>query len=168
MSIRFLFAAICISAALGLSGVAYAHSTGASFEQKNGAYVIDVGYDVSSFKAGEAVRFDFLLHDAADEKDLDFNHVWVRMVNTSEKQTELATGIAHQSIGPTTLLYVFPSGGTYTLEPSFRDAAGEDIATTSITISVAPAEDAGFSTASIVGALLAAFAGMFVGYLLRK
>ncbi len=114
---------------------ASAHGEGKSWEYKAGHYLIDIGYDSDIFVAGNYVRFDF---DLKDQKTLEPSaaaQIWVRILKNGEG-TLLATGIHDQPVGATTLLYVFPEKGDYTLEASFRDDSGHDIATTSFPISV--------------------------------
>lgn len=94
-----------------------AHGLGASFEATSTPYIVDVGYDPVDFVAGYSSRFGLeLLNEARDI--LEYDHAWVRI--TREGVTVLATGIAKQSLGPTTLLYVFQTPGEYTLHVSYR------------------------------------------------
>lgn len=132
---------LCAVAILFAGQDASAHSAGSSFEQRIGSYAVDIGYDATEFRAGQSVRFDFDLKDAETQKDIDFAQVWVRIVR--EKETLLATGIFHQPIGPTTLLYTFPEQGNYTLEASFRTQNGGEIAMASFPVAVALSSGAG-------------------------
>lgn len=100
---------------------ARAHSLGASFEATSSAYLIDIGYDPVDFVAGYSSRFDLELRNAAREMQ-DFGHVWVRI--TKDDRTVLATGVAQQDLGPTSLLYVFETPGTYELNASYRNDSG--------------------------------------------
>lgn len=137
---------------------AEAHFVGNSWEYLTGKYLIDVGYDTNAFSAGSYVRFDFALKDAVTKDPSGFSSVWVRMVEGKEqKSTILATGIHRQEVGPTTLLFVFPKKGEYSMEASFRNAKGEDMATTSFPIVV----EAGPGTD--VTPYLIAFIGVLAG-----
>ena len=119
---------------LSMSTSVYAHVTGASFNSTSSPYVFDIGYDPVTFTAGEYERFDFILRDEKTGNPVPFDQIWVRITN--DDNTLLATGLFHQTIGPTTLLYVFPAPGSYKVEPSFRDADGNEIAVTSFPITV--------------------------------
>jgi len=100
-------------------------------------YLIDIGYDTDAFMSGEPVRFDFTLKDETATKRIIVPEVWLR-ISKNEAGTKLAVGIHGNPTGPTALQYVFQEAGRYTLEASYRDAAGEDIATTSFEVSVSP------------------------------
>ena len=116
----------------------FAHVTGASWNATSSPYVIDVGYDPVTFVAGNYTRFDFVLwRGAVNTGDhAEYAQVWVRILNEESHDTHLATGIWHQFIGPTTLLYRFAEPGHYVLETSFRDSSGNDIAVGSFPIVV--------------------------------
>lgn len=137
ISFRFL---IGIFLLLFAGAIVDAHTVGASWEKQSGSYLIDVGYDAPSIVAGQSVRFDFnLWKDSAESASADFVHVWVRIIK--DKGTLLATGIYHQSIGPTTLLYTFADAGSYTLEASFRNAGGDELASALFPITVSEARE---------------------------
>jgi len=123
--------------------VASAHVTGASWEVPAGSYTADVGYDTTTFVAGNSSRFDFNLKTApgTTSTPVNFAQVWVRI--TEPSGTDLATGILHQPIGPTTLLYSFANSGEYTLWASFRDPDGNEIAAASFPIAVSPSPSGG-------------------------
>ena len=125
-----------------------AHAVGAFWTAQDGEYTADVGYDPATFTAGEYTRFDFLLwRGPADTGELtDFAQVWVRILAVNEKNTVLATGIWKQPIGPTTLLYEFQKAGKYTIETSYRDVQGNDIAVASFPVDVAAADSSMFAS----------------------
>jgi hypothetical protein len=110
----------------------YAHTTGASWTMPSDAYTVDIGYDPVTFTEGQYTRFDFLLWKGPANTGTasDFAQVWIR-ITKSDGDTVLATGIWKQPIGPTTLLYEFSEAGTYTIETSYRDKDGNDIAVAS-------------------------------------
>ncbi len=114
-----------------------AHATGASWELKQDNYVIDVGYDPLVFEEGSYARFDLALKNE-DGSPAVFSEVWVRIVQN--KNTLLATGVRHEPIGPTTLLYVFPAEGQYSLEASFRTDTGTELSVGTFPITVASAQ----------------------------
>lgn len=116
--------------------VTSAHTSGLFFERPSGEYVIEVEYDTPVFRANEALRFGFVLEQSVSREVQEFDHVWIRVIDTATKDRLMATGLAYQSIGPTTLLYMFTRGGEYAFDLSFRDAQGQDIATTSISLVV--------------------------------
>jgi hypothetical protein len=133
-----------------------AHVTGASWETPAGTYTSDIGYDPVTFTAGVYTRFDFSLWNGTTTTDangivsgvsVDFSQVWIRIINQSDQETLLATGIWKQPVGPTTLLYEFTAPGTYKLEASYRDKDGNDIAVASqsITVEAAPAALSGYA-----------------------
>ena len=128
-----------------------AHALGASLEATSSPYFIDIGYDPLEFTTGFNSRFDFELRDLSRDL-LDYGHVWVRIAQG--KRTVLATGIAHQSLGPTTLLYTFDQPGDYTLNVSYREG-GDVLAEATFPLKVYP--DPEESTVSL--AALAAFLG---------
>lgn len=146
-------------------GVASAHTTGSSWNVADGEYTVDVGYDPALFTAGEYARFDFLLWrgPANTGEEAAYSHIWVRITN-DDKDTQLATGVMRQEIGPTTMLFAFPEAGAYVLETSYRDADGNDIAKASFPIQVAAPSGALrlSQLASLVGA---AVLGALVGAL---
>ena len=133
---RRLFSFVALLCWLLSAGIASAHTTEASWEVPTGPYTADVGYDPPQFTAGQYERFDFTLWQGATTsgKVAQYPQIWVRITRGSD--TLLATGIWTQPIGPTTLLYEFPAPGSYTLEASFRDAEGNDIAVETFPISV--------------------------------
>jgi hypothetical protein len=130
------FAIICV----GGAGIVFAHTTGAYWHQADGKYLVDVGYDPSTFQAGIYTRFDFNILHASDSSNADFAEVWVRILKSDTKDTLLATGIRHEPIGPTTLLYEFLQPGEYLFDASFRDGNGDEIVDAQFPITVAPAD----------------------------
>ena len=145
--------------AFSLAPLVQAHSSGLSFEATSTPYIVDIGYDIVSFYAGESVRFDFTLKDEKTDDEETFDHVWIRILRDSK--TLLATGIRKQEIGPTTLLFVFPLEGLYTLETSYRSADGEDIAKATFPISVLPIEESLWSRYG--GYMVPLLAGLLIG-----
>lgn len=143
--------------------VAYAHPVGFSWEKPTGQYLMDVGYDTDVFIAGEYVRFDFALKDATTKDPRDYAQAWVRITDKDGKRTLLATGVYNQSIGPTTLLYLFGEPGPHSLEVSFRDKSGNDLAVGSFPLTVKPGED-GNLWMQIAGAVLVLVGVSGAGY----
>lgn len=160
MRLRF-FSILVTSLILALPLSTSAHTTGASWNIASGPYTVDVGYDPTTFTAGIYTRFDFLLWKGpANTGDpVDYAQIWVRIVRAGN-DTVLATGIWKQPVGPTTLLYEFQEPGSYSLEVSYRDQDGNDIAIASIPITV----QAGDTSSSSLSTLILAFAvGILVG-----
>ena len=62
--LNFLFLLLYLA---GCPFFAIAHQTGASWEKVVEGYKVDVGYDPTTFVAGQSQRFDF---DADDKLDL--------------------------------------------------------------------------------------------------
>lgn len=137
LSVVLIAAVTLIGAFICTSAVASAHTTGASWNATDGDHTIDIGYDPVTFTAGQYARFDLLLwQGAANTGDpADFAQVWMRIVRDPH-ETVLATGIWKQPIGPTTLLFEFMEPGAYTMEVSYRDKDGNDIAAASFPITV--------------------------------
>lgn len=144
---------IILFGAVGVS----AHGPGLSLSATTTPYAIDIGYDPNEFQVGSSARFDFRLLHESNSEIASYDHVWVRL--QSENNTVLATGIRHQKIGPTALLYSFLEPGSYRIETSFRDVDGNDIAVSSFPISISP----GGSDGSMVPSALMFLSGVCVG-----
>lgn len=148
-----------------------AHGSGSSWNASVGMYTVDVGYDPETLQVGRATRFDFLLWEgsAGAGTQAAYEQAWVRIVREGQA-TVLATGIWHQSIGPTTLLYQFDRSGEYTLEVAFRDADGKDIAAASFPIAVDAASDGapGNKRALLAALLCGIIGGVVVHALLHR
>lgn len=129
----FIFFSLTLLSVL-FPGSVFAHTTGASFYSTTSPYVIDLGYDPVVAFSGESMRFDFVLSNEKTGSSVPYAQVWLRIKD--EHQTLLATGIFRQPFGPTTLLYVFPKPGTYTIQPSYRDKDGNELAVASFPIEV--------------------------------
>ncbi len=125
--------------------------------------MVDVGYDVTEFVAGQSVRFDLNLKNVSTETDKNFAYVWVRVVR--DKTTFLATGIFHPVVGPTTMLYTFSGEGSYQLEVSYRNFDGTEIATATFQIVVSDTNRV--DTLLVTNAFLLAFGGVGIGFALR-
>jgi hypothetical protein len=138
------------AAVLSLPLLAHAHSTGAFWGMQDGAYTLDVGYEPATFVEGRYARFDFLLWKGpADTGTAEgFTQVWIRIMD-ADKQTLMAGGIWKQPYGPTTLVFTFPKPGQYTLEASYRDADGDDIAVATFPIMVEADGHAGIPLGSV-------------------
>ncbi|GEM_PF-1349861 len=142
-----------------------AHSASVSFEKEAPPYLIDIGYDSVAPIAGEHGRFDFSLRHLNTKDPAEFSEVWVRVLRG--EKTFLATGIQKQEIGPTTLLFVFPREGSYTLEASYRSAGGGEIAKAAFSIPVLPTEESFWSLYSayaifFLAGILLGGAGAFI------
>lgn len=151
---------LVLLAIIGGPFTARAHTSGSFWEVPAGDYFADVGYDPAIFVEGRYTRFDFgLFKDRADTGSIPFAEVWVRI--KKEKNTLLATGIRTQPIGPTTLLYTFQNAGNYSLETSFRDKEGVEIAAASFPITVIAEE--GVDTAQLMYSMLLLISGAITG-----
>jgi hypothetical protein len=159
------YAAVFVAAVCAISFYAFpvlAHTTGAFWSVPVGAYTVDVGYDPVSFTTGQYARFDFLLWNGPADTgtQADFAEIWVRIIGDNNASL-LATGIWKQPYGPTTLLYEFAKPGTYTLETSYRNADGKDIAVGSFPITVVASNEGGVSLRSAVPFLFGVLVGAF-------
>lgn len=155
---------------LALPSLALAHTVGASWNiPYQGGYTVDIGYDPTTFVAGTYTRFDFLLWKGpANTGDpVDYAQIWIR-ITRSGNNTVLATGIWKQPIGPTTLLYEFQDPGNYTLEASYRDKDGNDIAIASIPITVAAASGGSSYGLLILSFVCGALFGAFLLFSIRR
>lgn len=115
---------------------AWSHSLGVSLIEDVGEYTIDIGYDPVVLSEDENALFDFLFLRASSS--VEYDHVWVRIRDDSS--TILATGVAHQTFGPTALVYRFPHHGQMTIEASFRTAEGETLASAQFPLTVVPSD----------------------------
>ncbi|MEK7505493.1 MAG: hypothetical protein AAB597_01150 [Patescibacteria group bacterium] len=110
----------------------FAHSSGVSFEQKVGAYLVDIGYDPEALVTGATQVFDFSLKK--NGQAVEVASIWTRIL-WGEK-TYLATGVNVPDLGKPTLLFTFQNPGAYSLEASFRSQSGGELVKTSFPISV--------------------------------
>ncbi len=157
-----LWAAVASAVVLYPTSLVLAHSSGVSWSARDGEYTIDVGYEPESFVEGRHTRFDFLLWEGEADTGTPapFSHVWVRITDTGGN-TFVAGGIWKQLYGPTTLIFVFPSPGSYLLEASYRDEEGNDIAVATFPVSVERAAASGV----LSGRLGVFLSGLLVGAL---
>ncbi len=146
---------------------AFAHASGASFMATSTPYVIDLGYDPEIFGTDTSTRFDFLLWkgQANTGAVADYDHVWVRVIRNAS--TLYASGIAHQEVGPTTMLYTFDVAGEYEIETSFRDAQGDTIATAKFPFVVVSSES-DYPYALLLSIPLACFAGGLIVFAIMR
>lgn len=147
------------------AGSANADAARASWQTVLGNYTSDIGYSPGVFSQGQPEQFDFNLWSggATPGVPADYEQIWVRILRWDDDDTLLATGIWKQPTGSTTLTYEFAEPGSYTLEASYRDADGNDIAVASSSITIGGGSDldaggllatcAFFITGLIVGAL---------------
>lgn len=161
---------LCLCAVLLYAPLVRAHSNGSSFESIVGSYEIDVGYEPENITAGANARFDFSLRKESSGDEVNFDHVWIRI--TEGGRTLLATGIRRQFMGPTILLYSFQKGGSYSLEVSYRNQVGNEIAVAAFPIAVSDDSRGGSINdifrlvLSLVGGL--AFGGVIAALLIRR
>ena len=159
-------ALLSVGCALLLPLITNAHTTEASWNVVAGEYTIDLGYDPVAIVTGSGQIFNFILWKGSDDTgtQVGYSHVWVRILRDND--TLLATGIAHQSIGPTTLLYTFDMPGAYTLEASFRNADGEDIASATFPIAVTSAQGSVLPAALNPVGIISLLCGLLLGFVL--
>lgn len=155
-------AGLSLVAFLPISGTS-AHTSGLFFERQSGAYIIELEYDTPVFKAQEAIRFGFVLEDAGSRQAEEFDHIWIRIIDTESNDRLIATGLARQATGPSTLLYMFADGGSYSFAISFRDSQGQDIATTSIPLTVEETENK-FLPLMFIGLLVITLLSVSTGF----
>jgi len=109
----------------------YAHGSGGELTKEQDGYTFDIGYEPEELSTSEPVNLDFKL--LKDGTPVEFSDVWVRIEKGT--QTIFATGIHKQNLGATTLLYQFPTGGTYTLNVRYQDN-GETLSESAFPISI--------------------------------
>lgn len=139
--------------------IAEGHTAGASLEAESGNYLVDIGYDPEPLEAGTSALFDFSLLSRESQKVVvPYSHVWVRIRDA--EGGIFASGIHRQAVGATTLLYVFPKEGVYTLEASFRGEDGE-VAEASFEVSVLPNSSQPFSESILFAPLMMLLGALF-------
>lgn len=74
-----------------------AHNAGYSVEETIDGYIVDIGYNSEIVRAGEVVRFDFLLFDEATGQEVPFTDVWFRLER--EDKTIFAGPVAQPYFG---------------------------------------------------------------------
>lgn len=159
---------ILISVALFifLSQSVSAHTSGVSLEQVAGKYVIDIGYDPAVPLAGQYTNFDFTLKDSSTGDYSEFDHVWVRI--EKDDATLLAMGIAHQDLGPTTLLYAFSAPGEYQLSASYRTREGTEIAHAQFPLEIVGSGESGTKNMQFIWIGFGVLAGLALVFIVAR
>lgn len=139
--------------------VALAHASGVSFESVVGDYRVDIGYDPDALAAGAAQVFDFALIDMATKRQVPVSEIWVRIIENEGERTLLASGLRESDFGRTTLLYVFPKEGSYSISASFRREE-ETVAEATFPFAVTAGEVSAFSVDALSAGLGAIGAGV--------
>ena len=96
-----------------------AHVTGASWEKVVDGYKLDIGYDPTTFVAGQAERLDFNIVNPTTGESVPFSDVWIRI--SKGEDTVFASGIHRLTFGLTTLTLEFPGPGSYDLNTRFEN-----------------------------------------------
>lgn len=117
---------------------AYGHGAGASFEQIENGYLIDIGYSPEEIEAGTSVRLDFNIFEEASGSPVPFSDVWLRI--TKEEQTLFAGGIQRADFGGTGVMYTPPDAGVYTISARFQNN-GEALAEAEFPLDVQPSDE---------------------------
>jgi hypothetical protein len=113
---------LCISSIFFLStipGHSYGHKTGASWEKIIDNYKIDIGYDPTTFIAGQAERLDFNIVDIKTGQSIPFSDVWVRI--SQGQDTVFASGIHRLTFGLTGMIFEFPKDGDFNMNVRFEN-----------------------------------------------
>ena len=121
--------------------LAHAHLIGASYEEEKAGYLIDVGYNPEFPRAGERVRFDYILYQKMDEggwNRVEFTDVWVNI--SKENRVFFAGGIHYPRFGAPGATYVLPEDGEYMISVRYQDE-GERIIDTTFPFTIYPAND---------------------------
>lgn len=118
-----------ITAAFLISGTVspvYGHGDeGLEFEKVVGGYTVDVDADALVLQADQPVRFSFNIE--AQEQEVEFTDVWVRITPKGSFGTVFAGDIRKSELGATGMTFTFPHGGEYELSVRFQNN-GERIA----------------------------------------
>ncbi len=97
-------------------------------------YIVDVDYSDLYMEAGTIGRFDFgLFADETRQKQITFTDIWVRITEKDGSRvgnTLFAGAVAKQEFGGNGFSYMFPKGGTYTLDLRYNDASKGDFGET--------------------------------------
>lgn len=114
---------------------AYAHGSGITFTSTTTeGHLIDVDYSDFFIEAGRIGRFNFgLFTDETRQKQITFTDIWVRITEKDGSRvgnTLFAGAVAKQEFGGNGFSYMFPKGGTYTLDLRYNDASKGDFGET--------------------------------------
>lgn len=116
-------ASIIVLAVVVLAPFSFAHLD-AGFDQTTGPYQIDVGWTPAAPAAGESVLIAVNVLDAARKLPANVSYVWLRL---DLKDHVYFAGTLALSKGSTSLTYVFPKAGvwTVTVQAENHKAQGE-------------------------------------------
>ncbi|MEZ4200784.1 MAG: hypothetical protein R3B69_04390, partial [Candidatus Paceibacterota bacterium] len=90
----------------------YAHTTGATIEQRINGYLIDIGYSAERIAVNTTARFDFLLFDEGSGQETEFSDVWLRLERG--EQLVFAGGLSDPYFGNAGMSIRFTEPGDYT------------------------------------------------------
>lgn len=151
---------------------ALAHGDRPSFEAESGPYLIDIGYDVTGFRPGEEVTFDFDLYADAESDHptfAPFDAIDVRIQKNQE--TVHSETLENNPTYIPSMTYVFPQSGDYTLGVAYM-LSGAVIAQAAFDVAVSAAsgaaERAGNTLVYIIAAILVAVSIGYVVYAYRS
>ena len=113
----FLVAAVVF--ALSVS----AHGIGQKFEKEAGPYLVDIGSNTLTFRAGDIIALDFNILEKETRQNAEFTDIWMRI--EKENKIFVAGGLSKARFGGTFLSYVFPEAGEYKLFVRFQN--GEEV-----------------------------------------
>ncbi len=139
MALRMHLSALLLSLALVLvtpADTVHAHGgPGLNFTSTTTeGYIVDVDYSDLSIVAGTIGRFDFRIFvDGTWQEPVAFTDIWARIVQKDGSRvgnTVFAGPIAKQEFGGNGFSYMFPKGGTYTLDLRYNDASKGDFGET--------------------------------------
>lgn len=92
--------------------ISYAHTTGATIEQRINGYLIDIGYSAERIAVNTTARFDFLLFDEESGQETEFSDVWLRLERG--EQLVFAGGLSDPYFGNAGMSIRFTEPGDYT------------------------------------------------------
>lgn len=128
--------------AIGAYG-AHAHGFGVTLDRAVGDYIVNVDYDaVTGIYAGSPVQFAFELFNKDRSQQIEFSNVWVSITlagkNTFARPV-FDGGIVGSTFPPSSIIFAFPSAGSYTLTLRY-EKADKTLAEATFPLDVLPGE----------------------------
>lgn len=122
-------------ALLILASPAWAHGTEKVLNQDSGNYILSLSYDPFELDLGEAVPLGFNISPKVGTGQVDFTHVYVKVVPPKFEESIFAAAVKKAEFGETSVLVKFPGGGDYKISASFRQA-NDTVAETDFALNV--------------------------------
>jgi len=97
--------------------IVQAHDSGTSFEKEVKDFLLEIGAEQKTIKAGEQTDFDFALFK--NGVTYAFEDVFVEFIKG--EKIIFSSRLANPKIGRATMKIIFPEGGTYNMKVLFLD-----------------------------------------------